>query len=221
MKRMLTLLLVLLLTVGVQGALAEKPGEVSYERIVEAAMSLRESAHGDFMDIKGIPEDIQGRARDWTEGIDETPELLVFLDVAQSPLVLQYRAIFKAEHPMVAYEAESNAVADLINSLMFLAAYETPHPERTYNQLVDVLNGLNRSSLYADPDALDGYALYFVLWEDAEPLFILPSVENGAVALTSYIIPSMELAECSTYAQLVFWFMRMGCPITGAEILPE
>ena len=73
----------------------------------------------------------------------------------------------------------------------------------------------------ADPDAPEGYALYFLLWEDAEPLFILTNVENGAVSLTTYVVPSMELAECSTYAQLAMWFMRVGCPITGAEIRPQ
>ncbi len=221
MKRMMTLLLALMMIFSVTAALAEKPGEVSYERLVEAAMDLRETAFGDFLTLKGVPDDIQGMARDWTEGIDETPELVVRLDVMECPAVLQYRALFKAEHPLVSYEAESNGVGEIVNTLLVLAAYETPQPEAAYRKTINVLSALNHNSIYADPDAPEGCALYFLLWEDAEPLFILTCVENGAVSLVPYIVPSMELAECSTYAQLVFWFMRVGCPITGAEILPE
>lgn len=221
MKRMMALLLALVLACGMTMALAEKPGEVSYDRIVEAAMSLRTLAYGDFLTLKGVPESVQGMARDWTEGIDETPDVMVRLDVMDCPLVLQYRAVFKAEHPMVSYEAESNGVGEIINSLLVLAAYETPQPEQTYRKITNVLSALNHSEIYADPDAPEGYALYFLLWEDAEPLFILTNVENGAVSLTTYVVPSMELAECSTYAQLAMWFMRVGCPITGAEIRPQ
>ena len=220
MKRVMALLTALLLVCSALPALAAG-GEVPTQRLVETAMSLRALAYGDFMTIKGVPENIQGMARDWTAGIDETPEMIVRLDISECAAVLQYRAMFKSEHPMVSYEAQSTGMGEVINAALIISAYESPRPETAYFQITNVLNALGHSELYADPEAQSGNMLYILFYEDAEPLFILANVENGAVSLTTYIVPSMELAECTSYAQVALWFMRMGCPISGAELTLE
>lgn len=220
MKRMMALLLILTMLTFAMPAFAAG-GEVPYERIVAFCMNLRELAHGDFMTLKGVPDDIQGTARAWTDAIDETPDLVVRLDVMQSSHVLQYRAVFKAEHPLVSMEAQSTGVGEIINSAMSVAAYETLRPEATYRQIGNVLNALNHQSICAAPELEDGAMLYVVFYEGAEPIFVLTNVENGALAMTSYIIPSAALADCSTYPEVAMWFMRWGCPISGAVVQPE
>lgn len=220
MKRMTSLLLMLALLICAMPARAAG-GELTYAQAVDAALYLRELAHGDFMAIKGVPEDIQGRARDWTQAIDETPELVVWLDVYECAHVLQYRAMFKSEHPMVSLEAQSTGVSEILNYAMTMAAYETLRPEASFSQYVQVNNALGSNEIYADPAAENGGSLYVVLYEEALPVFLLTNAENGAVSISAYIIPSSELLECTTYAQVAMWFMRWGCPITGAEIRPE
>lgn len=217
MKRVVSLLLVLALLLCAVPALAAG-GEISYDRVVEACMGLRALAHGDFMDIRGVPEDVQGRARDWTAAIDETPDLVVWLDVYNCAFVLQYKALFKAEHPMVSLEAQSTAISEILNGAMSMAAMETPQPERYYSQATQVANALDYRHIYADAAAEEGGGFYVVLYEDALPVLLLTNVENGAVSVSAYIIPSGELAACTSYAQVAMWFMRWGCPITGAEV---
>lgn len=219
MKRLMALLLTLLLCCAVP-AMAEG-GEISYGRIVESMLTLREMARSDFMTLKGVPESIQDDAREWTAAIDDTPDLVVRLDVNNSPHVAQYRAIFKSEHPMVSYEAQSTGVGEIINSAMSIAAYESLRPEDAYYRMGDVLGALNHSEIYADPAAEEGTMLYIVLYEGAEPIFLLTNVENGAVSLTPYIIPCVALADCESYAEVAMWFLSWGCPISGGEVLPE
>lgn len=220
MKRLTALLLALTLLFAAVPAFA-LGGEISYEEIVAAALNLRQTAHGDFMDIKGIPMDIQGMARDWTAGIDDTPDLVVRMDVNDSAVVKEYRAMFRAEHPMVSYEAQSTGVGEIISYSMVYSAYESNDPEKAYDRMADVNTALNHNVLYASPDAEDGAVLYVVLYEDALPILLLTNIENGATSLTTYILSSDELSKCGSYAQVAFWFMRWGCPMTGAEIRPE
>lgn len=220
MKRVMALLLALTMLLAAAPACA-LGGEISYDEIVAAALSLRQTAHGDFMDIKGIPMDIQGMARDWTAGIDDTPDLVVRMDVNDSAVVKEYRAMFRAEHPMVSYEAQSTGVGEIISYSMVYSAYESNDPEKAFDRMADVNTALNHNVLYASPDAQDGAVLYVVLYEDALPILLLTNIENGATSLTTYILSSDELAKCGSYAQVAFWFMRWGCPMTGAEIRPE
>lgn len=219
MKRFLALLLAAMMVCASVPALAAG-GEISYDRLVQFALNLREMAYGDFMTLKGVPADIQGMARDWTEGIDDTPELLVRLDVYGSSHVLQYKAVFKAEHPMVSLEAQSTGVGEIVNYIYTMAAYEYPQPERAYYQFFDVHSAMNYDEIYADPAVEEGGQLYLLLYENAEPLFILVNAENGAVSLTPYIVPSMELAGYTSYTQVAMWFMRWGCALTGEQLIP-
>ncbi|MBQ2952700.1 MAG: hypothetical protein IJE07_04015 [Clostridia bacterium] len=220
MKRIVSLMLAVLMLLSAAPAMAAG-GEISYAQVVDACMKLRALAHGDFMDIKGIPDDVQGRARDWTAGIDETPELVVWLDVYNCSYVLQYKAVFKSEHPMVSYEAQSTAISVILNGAMSMAAMETLQPEKYYTQSAQVNNALGSNWIYADAAAEDGGTFYVVLYEDALPVLILTNVENGAVSLSSYIIPSSDLAACTSYAEVAMWFMSWGCPMSGAEVKPE
>lgn len=220
MKRMMAIVLALMLVLALNAASAAG-GEVGYDRLVGCAMRMRAVAQGDFMDLKGVPEDTQGLVRDWTKGIDETPDLVLRMDVYGSAHVLQYKALFKSEHPLVSMEAQSTGVGEIINGAMTMAAMETYQPEATYRRCAQANTALDYDEIYADPDAQEGGQLYILLYADAEPLFILTNVENGAVALTCYIIPSMELASCTSYAQAAMWFMSWGCPLTGAEVKAE
>lgn len=220
MKRLMAMMLAAMLILFAAPALA-LGGEVPYWRIVDTMLNLREVAHGDFMSIKGVPANVQEDARAWTEAIDDTPDLVVRLDVYDTAHVAQYRAIFKSEHPMVSYEAQSTGVGEIMNTAMVVAAYENIRPESMYYRMGDVVNALGYRELYADPDAEDGCVLYIVLYEGAEPVFLLTNVENGAVCLTPYIIPCMALSECESYPEVVMWFMSWGCPISGAEVRPE
>lgn len=219
MKRLLALLVTLSLLCAAPAFAAG--GEIPYERIVGSMLYLRELAHGDFMTIKGVPEDVQADAREWTAAIDDTPDLIVRLDVNDCAHVAQYRAIFKSEHPMVSYEAQSTGVGEIMNTAMIVAAYENLRPEQAYYRMGDVVSALNHRELYADPDAQEGCVLYIVLYEGAEPVFLLTNVENGAVSLTAYIIPCMALSECESYLDVAMWFMGWGCPISGAEVRLE
>lgn len=220
MKRMMALLMALAMLLCAMPALAEG-GEIPYAKVVEAALSLREAAYGDFLTLKGVPEDLQETARDWTAGIDDTPDLVVCMDVNDSALVKEYRAMFRSEHPMVSYEAQSTAVGEIMSYSMVMAAYETPELEKSFNEAIDVNSALNHNMMYADSAAEEGTMLYVVLYKDALPIFILTNVENGAVSLTAYIIPSNELASYTSYARVAFWFMGWGCNMTGKEIKPE
>lgn len=220
MKRFMAMMLAMLLLCAAAPALA-KGGEMSYDRVVDTMLNLREVIEGDFMTLKGVPESIQADARAWTEGVNEAPRLVVRLDIYECAYVRQYAAVFKSEHPMVSYEAQSTGVGEILNTAFSVAAMETLRPEETYTRIGSVLNALNHSIIYADPSAEEGGVLYVVLYDNAEPIFLLTNVENGAVSLTTYIVPSGALADCRSYADVAMWFLRWGCPISGAEIRPE
>lgn len=220
MKRFTALLLTLTLLCAALPALAAG-GEMSYSRIVETMLDLRSVIEGDFLTLKGVPESIQADALAWTEGVNDSPRLVVRLDVYATAHVRQYAAIFKSEHPIVSYEAQSTGVGEILNTAFSVAAMETLRPEDTYARIGGVLNALDHSILYADPEAEEGGMLYVVFYDNAEPILLLTNVENGAVSLTTYIVPSAELADCRSYADVAMWFLSWGCPISGAEIKPE
>ncbi len=119
------------------------------------------------------------------------------------------------------YEAESTGVGEIINGALTMAAMELPDPQAAYTRMSQVHSALGYDEMRADPDTPAGGQLYLLLYEGAEPLLILTNAENGAVSLTTYIIPSMELAECDSYADVALWFLRWGCPLTGEEVQPE
>lgn len=219
MKRLTAILLALVLCMGLLTAYADG-AELSYDRVVQMAMHMRNMAAGDYLTIKGAPESAMQLAREWSAGIDDTPELIVRMDIDDSGYVLEYRAMFKAEHPMVGYEAESNAMVDIISYSMVYAAYESVVAESAYEDCVEINGLLDAAMIFAD-DVEPGSALYIVLYEDAQPIFILATAENGAVSLQGLFVPSRDLAKCTSYAQVAFWFMRNGFPMTGAEVLPE
>lgn len=219
MKRLIALLLVLVLCAGMTSASAEG-AELSYDRVVQMAQHIRSMASGDYLTIRGAPEDLQKKAREWTAGIDDTPELIVRMDIDDAAYVLEYRATFKAEHPMVAYEAESNAMVDIMTYSMLYAVYESVVTEAALEDCWEINSLLNASMLYAG-EGEPGSALYIVLYEDAQPIFILATAENGAVSLQGMLVPGRNLAKCTSYAQVAFWFMRYGFPMTGEEVLPE
>lgn len=196
-------------------------GQIAYGRLVECARELYELAYGDFMTLKNVPWDVQSVAQDWTAAYSGEPALVVRLDVYGSAHVLQYRAVFKSEHPLVSLEAQSTGVGEIINGALTMAAYDSLQPQAAYTRMMHVHNALNFNEMYADADIPEGGQLYVLLYEEGEPLFILSNAENGAVSLTTYIIPSMSLAECRTYADVAMWFMRWGCPISGDEVRPE
>ncbi len=219
MKRAISLLLALSLICCALPALAAG-GEISYDRVVETALIVREMSFGDYMTFKGVPERMQNRARNWALGIDDTPDLVVRLDIGECPYVREYRAIFMSEHPMVSAEAQSDAMAIILNSAMLQATTESLTGP-TVQEVSEVNAAVNAGAIFADTEAEDGCALYIVLYENAQPLMILTSVENGAVMVHSRFVPSPRLAAASSYAEVALWFMRLGCPMTGAQVFPQ
>lgn len=218
MKRWIALALVLLMSACMLPAYAAG-AELTYERAVEMAQYVHQIVSGDYLAINGVPEDIQRTAREWAAGLDGQPRLVVRLDVMNAAYVVETRTMFLAEHPMVAYEAESNAMSYIMNYAVAFAAFETVVSESLYEEIAEVNSQLNCEMLYAE-DAEDGTGMYLVFYEDAQPLMILSSAENGAVSLRGFFIPSQKLARCTNHGQVALWFMMNGLSMTCAEVTP-
>lgn len=218
MKRVIALVLVLLMSACMLPAHAAG-AELTYERAVEMAAYMRRIASGDYLAINGVPEELQRTAREWSAGIDGQPRMVVKLDVMESALILETRAGFIAEHPMVLYEAESTAMSYILNYAMLYAAMETVVAESAYEEITEVNSQLNCEMLYAE-EAEDGTGMYLVFYDDAEPLLILSSAESGAVSLRAYFVPSEKLARCANHGQVALWFMMYGMPMTCSEVTP-
>lgn len=216
MKRLIAMMLLLAMCMGMTAAHAEG-AELTWSQAAEMAMYMRSLAWGDYMDIHGVPQELQSKARTWTDGITQTPRLVVRLDVENEPNVVAVRTSYLNEHPMVSFEAQSSAMGAIIAYSMLYAEYEDITAQTSYDETAAINTAIDCEMLYADK-AEPGTALYVVLYDNAQPLFILASAENDAVSLRGYLIPSRLLAKSTNYGQVALWFMRYGFPMTGQEI---
>lgn len=219
MKRLTALICAMVLCMGLLSAQAAG-ADLTYDRVVEMAQHMRTIASGDYLTMNGVPEDLQRVAREWVAGIDGEPRLVVRMNLENAAYLKEIRAMFTAEHPMVAFEAESTGLSWMISYLFLYAASETVVAESAYEQIAEVNGLLNCEMLYAE-EAEPGTGMYVVLYEGASPILIIASAENDAVSLFGVFVPSAKLSGCANYGQVAMWFLMNGFPMTGAQVLPE
>lgn len=224
MRKFMILLLALMLAFGGVSAWAEEQSgrrgaDLSYDRIVEMAHYMRELAMGDYLDIKQVPEDMQNVAQGWAEGISGTPRLAVQLDINALSYLVDVRAFFIQEPPIVSMEAESNMVSEVWQALASYAGFEAGLSESSYEEIMNVNSQLSARMLYAE-EGVEGNALYIVLYDGAAPIFLNVNAENGAVSVSGMFLPSAKLSKCQNYGQVALWLMMAGCTMTCTEVLP-
>ena len=224
MKRLLMFMLVWMLAVGGVSASTESAprtgADLSYDRIVEMALTMRQLVMGDYLQIKQVPQAQQDVARTWAKGVNETPRLVVQVNIDQWAPVQSVRLAYSQEDPMVQLEAESTLVAELWQMLAYTAAQEASVMESGYEEIMVINSHINARMMYAE-DGREGNAAYIVLYEDAAPLFMIANAENGAVSIQGMFLPSGNLRKCANYGQISLWMMLNGVAMTCQEILPD
>lgn len=222
MKRVMALIAAILLLCTC--ALAEAPvrtgADLSYGRMIEMALYMRELVYGDYLNIKQVPENLQTLARTWAKGISDTPRLVVQLDINSLAAMVQTRAIFRQEHPMIGYEAESSVVVAAWQIMADAAAEEGGLNGASYAEIMRVNGQVSAFQMYAE-EGVEDNSMFIVLYEDAAPLLMIGNGENGAVSIQGLFLPSAKLARCSDYGQVALWMMTNGLYMTCQEILPE
>ena len=225
MKRMMTLLLALALLMGSTFACAEEApkrggADLPYARVVEMAEHMRALATGDYLDIKQVPETMQTVAEGWAAGITGVPRLVVQLDINDASYLVDTRAQFSQEPPIVLYEAESTAVVEVWQYMAAAASQESGLSESGYEEIMTVNGHINASMMYAE-DGTEGNAMYIVLYDNATPILYIVNAENGAVSVRGLFLPSAKLAKCKNYGQVAMWLMLNGLSMTCQEIKAE
>ena len=225
MKRFLTWMLALMLalsclSVGAEEAVQRNGINLTYDRIVEMALYMRQLATGDYLDIKQVPEAQQSIAEGWAEGITETPRLVVQLDLEAMPGLADIRVMFSQEPDMVALEAASDMVAEMWQYLAYYAAAEAGLTDAGYEEILTVNGHINAQMMYAE-EGVEGNGMYIVLYENAAPILYIVCAENGAVNIRGLFLPSVQLQKCSNYGQVSLWLMLNGFAMTCQEIKPE
>lgn len=222
MKRMMILILAAMLLTCT--ALAEAPArtgaDLSYGRIVEMAQYMRELVMGDYLDIKQVPAEQQTIAEGWAQGITDTPRMVVQLDINSLAHIVQTRAYFSQEADVVAFEAESTAVVEVWQTLAYQASMEASLTEASYEDIMTVNSQLGAFRMYAE-EGTTQTAAFFVLYDNAAPILLLVTGENGGVAIQGMFLPSAKLAKCQNYGQVSLYLMLSGFTMTCREILPE
>jgi len=225
MKRIITLMLAMVLAVSGLSACAyaetaRHGADLSYARIVEMAQYMRELATGDYLDIKHVPETMQTVAQTWAAGINDTPRLVVQLDINGLSSMVEVQALFSREPAIVSFEAQSNVVVEVWQSLAYSAGMEAALAESGYEEIMNVNGQINASMMYAEPGT-EGNAMYIALYEGAAPIILLVCAENDAVSIRGMFLPSAKLAKCKNYGQVAMWLMLNGFALTCQEILPD
>lgn len=219
MKRLTALLL--LATLCLSAIPAQAVGaDLTWERIVDFALHMREMATGDYLDIKGVPENLQKVAEGWASGVNETPRLIVRLDVMNASYLIDTRAAFMAEPEMVRYEAECTSMTEIYQYVTFYASMEAAVDASAYEEVMEVNSLLDIMTIYAE-EAPPETAFYVVLYDDAAPIFMIATAENDSVSLSGMFLPSDRLANCTNYGQVSMWFMLNGFAMTCEEVKPE
>ena len=220
MKRLIALMLVLLLALNSIPSVAEEARtgvDLTYARIVEMTRYMRQLATGDYLDIKVVPGAQQAIARAWGEGIGGMPRLVVQLDIEKWSALRENQLTFSQEPDVVQLEAESTLIVQLWQYLAYYTSEEAALTEASYEEMMTVNSHINAQMMYAE----EGNAVYIVLYDNAAPIFLLVSGENGAVSIQGMFLPSARLQKCGNYGQISLWLMLNGYPITCREIKPE
>ncbi len=219
MKRIVALLLAAMLCLLTLAAGAEEKYSLTPERIQAMTQHMAELATGDYLLIKGVPEDLRQTALEWASGIEGKPRMIVRADVENSAAMLNVRAHFLTEPEIVSMEMESSALFELVWILAYYACEEAKVTGVTYERFNEVNGLINASMRYAQPGANGGYGLYFVLYEDATPIVLVANYENGTAAVVGWFLPSSRLGKCTNAGQVAMWLMLNGFPMTCEEVV--
>lgn len=219
MKRMLTLLLALALVLGMAPACAEG-AQLSFEQAADMAQYLREAAAGDYLELKGVPVDMQRRAAQWAGGLEGDARLVVRLHFGDHASLSALRVMLLQEHPMVVFEAESSFMIELVALTFSWAAMESQAAEASYEEIAEINDALRCGRMYAE-DCEQGAELYLVLHEEAQPILILAIAENGAVDLSAWFVPGPKLNKCKSAGEVAMWYMRNGLFLSCSEVSKE
>ena len=222
MKRMLICLLAMMLAWGGVSAVAEERTgvDLSYERAAEMAVYMRELVMGDYLDIKQSPDSLKSIAEGWAAGITDAPRLVVQLDVEKQSYVVEASAVFSHEPEIVGYEAISTVVIEIWQVLAQYAAAESGVAAASYQEIMEVNGLINAATMYAE-EGREGNGLFVVLYEDAAPILLIVSAENGAVSIRGMFLPSAKLAKCENYGQVSLYLMLNGVGMPCQEVKPE
>lgn len=220
MKRLMICLLTAALLLNCAVAEDRLGADLSYGRVVDMALYMRQLATGDYLQVKQVPDDLRSIASTWAAGITDTPRMVVQLDVNGFSDMLDTQVYFLQEPEMVSYEAQSNTVSLVWQYLAYYASQEAGLTDASYEQIVELNGHINAQMIYAE-DGAQGNAMYIVLYEGAAPILLMVSAENGAVCIQGAFLPSSRLSKCQNYGQVAFWLMLNGFSITCSEILPE
>lgn len=219
MKRIVVMLLTLCLIACTLPAMAEG-AQLTFDQAADMAQYLRETAAGDYLELKGVPADLQRRARQWAGGLEGETRLVVRLHIGDHASLNTLRAIFLQEHPMVVFEAESGVMIELVTLTFSWAAMESQTAEASYQEIAQINDVLSCSRMYAE-DAEEGAEMYLVLHEEAQPILILTNAENGAVNLSAWFVPGPKLKECKSAGEVSMWYMRNGLFLSCSEVPKE
>lgn len=222
MKRILICMLAMMLAIGGLSAAAEERGgvDLSYERAAQMGVYMREIVMGDYLDIKQTSESYKTIAKGWAEGVTETPRLVVQLDVENQAYIVETSAIFSQEPDVVELEAVSTNVSMIWHSLAQYAAEESGVTAASYEEIIQVNGAISATTMYAD-EGREGNGMYIMLYENAAPVLLIVSAENGAVSMRGLFLPSPKLAKCQNYGQVSLYLMLNGFGMSCQEIKPE
>lgn len=222
MKRVLICALAILLLLSGLTAMAEERGgvDLSYARAAEMGMYMRELVMGDYLDIKQTADSVKTIAEGWAAGVTGTPRLVVQLDVENQAYVVETSAIFSQEPDVVELEAVSQSVVTIWQYLAMYAGEESGVTGSSYEEIMEVNGAINASTMYAD-EGREGYGLYILLYEDASPIILIVSAENGGVSVRGMFLPSPKLAKCQNYGQVSLYLMLNGFGMSCQEVKPE
>ncbi|MBQ8201694.1 MAG: hypothetical protein IJZ74_08005 [Clostridia bacterium] len=220
MKRLIAIMLALLLFLGAVPAAADG-ADLSYAQIIRMTQHMCEMATGDYLDIQGVPEELQQTAREWAEGIGGTPRMVIRADVMNAAYMVNTRASFFVDPDVIRMEAESHALHTIVSWLTAYAAMEAAVTESTYETISEINSLINAQMIYAEEGAAYAYGLYIVLYDGAAPIVIVSFSENGAVQLSGKFLPSERLAKCANSGQVSMWLLLNGFPMTCTEVAAE
>lgn len=222
MKRVLSWMLAMLLVFcSIPVTAEERTGvDLSYERAAEMAVYMRDLIMGDYLDIKQSPDSLRSLAEQWAAGITDKPRLVVQLDVESQAHVVETNAFFSQEPEIVAFEAVSTMVIEIWQYLAMYAAEESGVTAASYQEIMQVNGLINAATMYAE-EGKDGNGLFVVLYEDAAPILLIVSAENGAVSIRGMFLPSAKLAKCENYGQVSLYLMLNGVGMPCQEVKPE
>lgn len=223
MKKLMVIVLAWLLAAS-SAALAEparRTGkELSYARIVETAQHMQQLVMGDYLSLKQVPEEHQRLARSWAAGIGDTPRLVVQLDLEDSPEMKLIQAYFRLDPEVIVMEAQSTVAIEMFWTMAFSASAEGGVTDASYDDIMEINSCLGAFSMYAE-EGPEGMSMYLVLYDNAAPILLMATSENGAVGIQGLFLPSQKLAKCAHYGDVAMWLMLSGAAMGCEEIKAE